>query len=673
MSGYLSVRFSAGFSIESIAATTATSPNIILTKLSPDTTANPETLLTLARELQPSIPAKAVRVLRSNKSAIVDFSDPSTASRAIESLNNLSITARSLKPLSISLDSAYLEIGWFLPARAARIFFAYSFKADRALDKSGRECRGRKIKVLRQAPVLGVSRPYSVLMIGLALDITESDLSSFFNVEDISDIIIKEPRSGSTFSNEDIVEYIKSLFDGTPITEFKLTTSTQERRQRAKATFPSTEDARQVFGRLDGFRHDFLGEDAGFELNLAYESTFWIPKDIYSAVKDDIKVLELDLGKEKAARLKIMPFNISAPRQILMHINGHNRSAVVQTKTAIKQLLRGEPVISSSGETLWDPALRGAEGKRLVQEIRSSTGVYVYIDCRDHSVTLYGKNYQAAKEILMNEYSLLLNRQHEIELVGAAKTMGIRGGLRAVSKHLGEDKVVVDMERNRLFVRCSPAELEKAKAILHRPPPPRRKRGTAAAKKDEAECPICLSPCSNPRPSPCGHTYCHACLRNCILSTLVTHKFPIVCITCDVPLPLQQLLPVLTPFIETQVFTHAFETYIQQHPAEYSFCPTPDCETVYPRTRTTGSFTCPHCFLAICTSCRAPAHSPQTCEEADSEADTLRLSAWKRPAGVKACPDCGAAIEKSEGCNHVHCRCGAHVVLGVPGRVWDRW
>jgi ATP-dependent RNA helicase DHX8/PRP22 len=28
---------------------------------------------------------------------------------------------------------------------------------------------------------------------------------------------------------------------------------------------------------------------------------------------------------------------------------------------------------------------------------------------------------------------------------------------------------------------------------------------------------------------------------------------------------------------------------------------------------------------------------------------------------VKSCPSCGYTIEKTEGCNHVECRCGSHI------------
>ena len=34
---------------------------------------------------------------------------------------------------------------------------------------------------------------------------------------------------------------------------------------------------------------------------------------------------------------------------------------------------------------------------------------------------------------------------------------------------------------------------------------------------------------------------------------------------------------------------------------------------------------------------------------------------WKKNNNVKDCPKCGNSIEKSGGCNHMLCKCGAHI------------
>eukprot|EP00923_Selenidium_pygospionis_P023017 GHVN01039924.1.p1 GENE.GHVN01039924.1~~GHVN01039924.1.p1 ORF type:complete len:259 (-),score=49.77 GHVN01039924.1:62-727(-) len=85
---------------------------------------------------------------------------------------------------------------------------------------------------------------------------------------------------------------------------------------------------------------------------------------------------------------------------------------------------------------------------------------------------------------------------------------------------------------------------------------------------------------------------------------------------------------------------------------------------------------CERCNLVFCCVCLKPwtrlrlarwrrsaqtvSHEGRTCENYwrgdDGDSDYSRLSDW---AGAKICPCCTIRVDKSGGCNHITCRCGA--------------
>eukprot|EP00923_Selenidium_pygospionis_P023013 GHVN01039919.1.p1 GENE.GHVN01039919.1~~GHVN01039919.1.p1 ORF type:complete len:367 (-),score=77.54 GHVN01039919.1:103-1203(-) len=85
---------------------------------------------------------------------------------------------------------------------------------------------------------------------------------------------------------------------------------------------------------------------------------------------------------------------------------------------------------------------------------------------------------------------------------------------------------------------------------------------------------------------------------------------------------------------------------------------------------------CEQCHLVFCCVCLKPwtrlrlsrwwrsaqemSHEGRTCENYgrgdDGGSDYNRLSDW---AGAKMCPGCTIRVDKSGGCNHIRCRCGA--------------
>jgi hypothetical protein len=478
----------------------------------------------------------------------------------------------------------------------------------------------------------------------------------------------------SELSEEDVTVYFRSLFDDVPIKSFKVLPKNGSYR-KAIVLLDSAEHARSSFKKLDEMKHDFLG-GMKFERSLEYQASFRVPSQIYKAIKEEVQLLqrvERDKASEgrgaRAARegfgdspalIKILDKHVHKPATV--HINGRGRPAVVRVKAALQKLLRGEVVCNENGQAIWDPALKGEDGKRIVRIVAGQAAVHIFCDHRNRCLTLYGseKSRAMAKELLVEQHRLLLDTQHEISLEGFRDS----GGILAVEEHLGNEKVLFDAVSRKLLVRCSPAELVKVKNLLHRRA---KKEGPAEA----GDCPVCLSPAEGPVQAPCGHVYCKSCALDFLKSTSDTRTFPIRCVglgdtQCGVAFTLHFIWMVVSKNEMDQLFEHSFITYIQGRPIEYHFCPTPDCNTVYSITANGKVITCSECFMGICTTCKIHAHEGQSCDEYRAATDPVfaerQFEEYIERTGAKKCPSCGSAIEKDGGCNHMTCRaCQSHM------------
>lgn len=82
--------------------------------------------------------------------------------------------------------------------------------------------------------------------------------------------------------------------------------------------------------------------------------------------------------------------------------------------------------------------------------------------------------------------------------------------------------------------------------------------------------------------------------------------------------------------------------------------------------RSTSLFRCPDCKTTSCRICSTPVHGLHRCGQPDGmedDAHALRIAVEQAMADSlkRVCPHCEVAFVKTEGCNHMRCRCGAHM------------
>lgn len=102
--------------------------------------------------------------------------------------------------------------------------------------------------------------------------------------------------------------------------------------------------------------------------------------------------------------------------------------------------------------------------------------------------------------------------------------------------------------------------------------------------------------------------------------------------------------------------------FIQRNPNKVSCCPTPDCKYVFAPDQDDTHFICPCCLKSYCLDCKSEWHQGLSCEDFRlsrdySEEDRVFVK-FVRGSNFKQCPRCKYWVERSQGCDHMRCRCG---------------
>ncbi|KAK2465908.1 hypothetical protein APHAL10511_001549 [Amanita phalloides] len=261
------------------------------------------------------------------------------------------------------------------------------------------------------------------------------------------------------------------------------------------------------------------------------------------------------------------------------------------------------------------------------------------------------------------------------------RSLQATGALAMLRQKFGEaGRVLLDTSSTRYILKHHESSSSAARGFLaaQKVQMENYRRTIGQDDESDASCPICLDDFSDPSTPVqrlvCGHVYCTDCLRQFLVTAPERNKLPLVCIgnedKCRSAIPIPVMQSLLSPLEYDTLVHKVLSAYIGQRAEQYKYCPTPNCSQLYRVTTNTGRpnvaqvSTCPSCVLSVCMACNYPEHPNLTCAERrardPSEHDVLNKQ-WASTHGAKKCPVCQVWIQKTEGCNHVKCRCGAHM------------
>ena len=438
------------------------------------------------------------------------------------------------------------------------------------------------------------------------------------------------------------------------------------KRAKGKARFRDEGDAAKAAAVLNEWTLPF-SKKSKVTVQALHSARFKVLDRIYRAVEAQVVARN---GVWLAKHVFFTAYEPSRANRVL-RLEGEDSSHVAEAKQALEKILAGKLAMVED-HILWAPSF-GVNGDvyQRLKAMELTLGIVILRDKRRSRLHLFGPPEKCAEAqsllaALAKEDS---STTSSIPLDDETFLWACLGGFKKLGEVLGKN-VVFDIisTPKRILVTGSDMDYKLAVDIVTG-----RKEGAVVqnvkAPPTTADCAICWTEAENPIRTRCGHAYCSDCFENFSRSEpLAGDNFCIQCTgdssNCKTVLALDELQDHLSSNTFDAVLEASFAFYLRRRPEAFHYCPTADCGQTYRPSTREGTFTCPKCLGAVCTSCHAKPHQGMTCAEHKYSLSDEHAS-WekaKKKLGIKECPKCKTAIEKTFGCDHMTCGgCQTHI------------
>ncbi|KAF8194705.1 hypothetical protein BJ912DRAFT_1141524 [Pholiota molesta] len=435
---------------------------------------------------------------------------------------------------------------------------------------------------------------------------------------------------------------------------------------RIKIGFNDWEDAKRA--------HDTMDKKRLRAMNFPVLRS-WLPRPLLYSIKVSRQQYQAqksqwdELSEKKPGRDAHVHTRVGDRGDVFIRVLGQEKKLAGSLKVRVEGMVAGEKLDA----TYWHPSFGSPRGKTFLNRVLDEKKVYVRSDFKTRCLRVCGEpaRVEEAKQMIREEVERLAGMETTRILDGACVRGFMREGLGKLKELIGEDNVAVNVASvpYKVTVKGGVEATHHLQRLMDESRAMHAPDNTLPGDAEREICPICTDDVSNPEQLGCGHTYCSGCLSHFLTSAADSKNFPLACIgnggQCRVPIA----IPFIRRFLPQQLFENlveaAFMAYLEQHPQELKYCTTPDCKQIYRRRTDKVLLKCPACFSTICPMCDEEAHEGMTCEERKIHRDPglqERLNdELARQQGFKKCPQCSVFIEKTEGCNHMTCKCGAHI------------
>jgi IBR (half RING finger) domain-containing protein len=384
-----------------------------------------------------------------------------------------------------------------------------------------------------------------------------------------------------------------------------------------------------------------------------------IPRAKFDLVERDLLHLqEKVFDHSRDAHLDILP---PGEGEAAVRLEAKDSKTLARLRVELKEIVDGE-IVKENGQQVWDDFLRCKAGVHFLEEMRGSNpDVMISVHSFRRFIRLIGsveRRQSVAAAILAKLFSRRQDKVHIIPLDGQMMGVVASPELAEVQQRHGEENIRIDFQGHALLVRGPDDLYEEVQRVVH------TVKSRHVGDFGDDYCPVCLEPPLTPVSLSCGQRWCKACLVSYLTAAAETRSFPISCLgnqgRCTEFIPMWMAHKVLPPADFDALASAAFHAYVQAHPGEYHYCPTPDCPQAYPTGPRNLPLSCPSCLARICSSCHVEYHEGVDCADREDGGDRL-FQEWMRVHDVKKCPGCHAPIEHAAGCNHMTCsRCHTH-------------
>lgn len=361
-------------------------------------------------------------------------------------------------------------------------------------------------------------------------------------------------------------------------------------------------------------------------------------------------------------------------------ISANATKTVAEVRRRVEELLKGKTIAHKSLTPTVLQLLFSREGINVMHTLQRETETHIFFDRHSLSVRIFGSSDKVAVaelKLIDSLVSLHESKQLQIHLRGKALPPNLMKevvdnfgpDLRGLKEKVPGADFTLNTRRHAILIHGDKDLKPKVEEIIYELA--RMSSSTAERFDNEVTCPICLCDIEDSyQLEDCGHKFCRLCLLEQFDSAIKNQdSFPLCCAHegCGSPILLTDLRSLLPGDKLDELFRSSLGAFVASSGGTYRFCPSPDCPSIYQVAEpgTSGKlFVCGSCYAETCTSCHLEYHPYLSCEkyrEFKEDPDSS-LTEWRRGKdNVKNCPNCGHAIEKWEGCNHIECRCGKHI------------
>jgi len=561
---------------------------------------------------------------RETREASVIFNDARDAKTVVEALDKKrhfgevlkfelvpTVTAGQMDDWTYN-RSSYLEITFNTPSKQVQAIYPTVQDAiDKAKALNCHECWGRTVRVtIARPPKPHESWTYiknSITISNVAIDTPESEILRF-----------AKPFSMKTFGHKffrvdaalrELEDHIRTVGDLKP-GDFDVVRNSQKGIIFARGRFDTWEQADRVWQSLQKTQLKFLVQDhARIFLAFPHQYSLHVPLDHYDAQKEIYDRLESQHGRDRTAHIVATRYRTAC----LIQVVGIDKKAVGALKLKVEKIAQGEVV------EVWDRFFLDWQGEAFFGRLLRQFKAYVRPDKTKQVLRVYGSETainHARREIEKQMETLaLIDFQMEIE--DHCIRFFIQKGIKILGDTLGEDNVWLHTTSKPYFVSVRGGH--DAEHGLQKLVSEASKRPLRPPVLDWSQtCPLCSEEPTQPFPLACQHIYCTWCLTHMLISATDGKSIPVCCIgdegRCETPIPLPIIERFISPVRLTQMLENSFRVYLEQHPDEFRFCPTPDCTQIYRvSTEDSAVIQCPACLTETCSHCHKSPHRGLTC------------------------------------------------------------
>ncbi|KAF9483016.1 hypothetical protein BDN70DRAFT_990656 [Pholiota conissans] len=567
-------------------------------------------------------------------------------------------------------NTPFLTVSWWAPSETIIATYESEEQARKQIQRlNGKTWNGRRIRaMLNNHPNAArfFTSLHEVKILGCAPD-TWLD-TEFFDFVDSYDIRL---LSAASHNLDDVFHHVREHLRNCPGVQMHtyevLNNGTQiDAEARIKVGFDEWEDAKRAHDTMDKKRlliHNFPLLRSWLPKPLQY--SIKIPRQQFQAQKSQWD----ELSEKKPGRDAHVQTKVGDRGDVFIRVLGQDKKAAGSLKVRVEGMAAGEKLDA----THWHPSFGFPRGNAFLNRIFGEKQVYIRNDFKARCLRACGEptRIEEAKQMIKGEVDRLAGMETTRVMDPACVRGFMREGLGKLKELIGDDNVTVNIASApfRVTVKGGVEATHHLQRLMDEARMIGALDEALPGDTDRETCPICTDDVSNGEQLGCGHAYCSGCLSHFLTSAVDNKNFPLACMgnggACQVPFPIPSIRRFLPPQLFENLVEAAFATYLEQHSQELKYCTTPDCKQIYRRRSDKTLLKCPACFSTICPMCDEEAHEGMTCQERrihrDPGLQDRLTEEFAREHGYKNCPQCRIFIEKTEGCNHMTCKCGAHI------------